>query len=104
MRGTIVLSLGIGWVAALGAEYLGAQSGLDCIIIYSEQFAYLDRMFVVALIFVFYAALSYAIFDRLSRLLLRWTPQAGRVVAHGWKGRPAGRRRWWRRRSEARVS
>ena len=52
-------------------------------IIYSEQFAYLDRMFVVALIFVFYASISYAIFDRLSRRLLQWTPQAGRVVAHG---------------------
>ena len=53
------------------------------LIIYSEQFAYLDRMFVVALIFVFYASISYAIFDRLSRWLLQWTPQAGRVVAHG---------------------
>ncbi len=83
MRGTILLSLGIGWAAVLGAEYLGAQSGLGYIIIYSEQFAYLDRMFVVALIFVFYASISYAIFDRLSRRLLQWTPQAGRVVAHG---------------------
>ena len=83
MRGTILLSLGIGWAAVLGAEYLGAQSGLGYVIIYSEQFAYLDRMFVVALIFVFYASISYAIFDRLSRWLLQWTPQAGRVVAHG---------------------
>ena len=83
MRGTILLSLGIGWAAVLGAEYLGAQSGLGYIIIYSEQFAYLDRMFVVALIFVFYASVSFAIFDRLSARLLRWTPRAGRVIAHG---------------------
>ena len=83
LRGTILLSLGIGWAAVLGAEYLGAQSGLGYIIIYSEQIACLDRMFVVALIFVFYASISYAIFDRLSRWLLQWTPQAGRVVAHG---------------------
>ena len=67
----------------LGAEYLGAQSGLGYIIIYSEQLAYLDRMFVVALIFVFYASVSYAIFDRLAARLLRWTPRAGRVIAHG---------------------
>ena len=67
----------------LGAEYLGAQSGLGYIIIYSEQLACLDRMFVVALIFVFYASVSYAIFDRLAARLLRWTPRAGRVIAQG---------------------
>jgi sulfonate transport system permease protein len=83
LRPTILLRLGTAWAAVLGAEYLGAQSGLGYIIVYSEQFAYLDRMFVVALLFVIYASISYALFDRLCLRLLRWTPRAGRDVIVG---------------------
>ena len=83
MRATILLSLGLGWAAVLGAEYLGAQSGLGYIIIYSEQFAYLDRMFVVALLFIVYASVSFALFSRLSDKLLEWTPRSGRTSAIG---------------------
>ena len=83
LRATILLSLGIAWAAVLGAEYLGAQSGLGYIIVYSEQFAYLDRMFVIALLFVIYASISYALFDRLCLRLLQWTPRAGRDVIVG---------------------
>ena len=78
MRSTILLSLGIGWATVLAAEYLGAQSGLGYIIVYSEQFAYLDRMFLVALLIVIYTSISFAIFDRLSLRLLRWAPRQGR--------------------------
>jgi sulfonate transport system permease protein len=83
LRATILLSLGTAWGAVLGAEYLGAQSGLGYIIVYSEQFAYLDRMFVVTLLFVLYASISYAIFNRLSLKLLVWTPRAGRTIVVG---------------------
>jgi sulfonate transport system permease protein len=83
LRATILLSLGIGWAAVLGAEYLGAQSGLGYIIIYAEQFAYLDRMFLVALIFVLYASVSYWLFEKLSARLLQWMPRAGRTTALG---------------------
>jgi sulfonate transport system permease protein len=83
LRATILLSLGIGWAAVLGAEYLGAQSGLGYIIIYSEQFAYLDRMFLVALIFVLYASVSYWLFAKLSARMLQWMPRAGRMTALG---------------------
>lgn len=76
LRSSILLSLGIGWTAVLGAEYLGAQTGLGQIIVYSEQFAYVDRMFLVALIFVLYASVSYALFDRISRRMTRWVPRA----------------------------
>jgi sulfonate transport system permease protein len=67
----------------LGAEYLGAQSGLGYVIIYSEQFAYLDRMFLVALIFVLYASVSYWLFAKLSARMLQWMPRAGRTTALG---------------------
>ncbi len=83
LRATILLSLGTGWAAVLGAEYLGAQSGLGYIIIYSEQFAYLDRMFLVALIFILYASVSYWLFAKLSAKMLQWMPRAGRVTALG---------------------
>jgi sulfonate transport system permease protein len=78
LRSTILLSLGTAWAAVLGAEYLGAQSGLGYIVVYSEQFAYLDRMFLVALLFILYASISYALFNALCSRLLRWLPRAGR--------------------------
>src|SRR5439155_9952897 len=76
LRSSILLSLGLGWTLVLGAEYLGAQTGLGQIIVYSEQFAYVDRMFLVALVFVLYASVSYALFDRISRWMTRWAPRA----------------------------
>jgi sulfonate transport system permease protein len=83
LRATMLLSLGTGWAAVLGAEYLGAQSGLGYIIVYSEQFAYLDRMLFVALLFILYASITYALFNALSLRLLRWLPRAGRDIVVG---------------------
>jgi sulfonate transport system permease protein len=91
LRSTILLSLGAAWGAVLGAEYLGAQSGLGYIIVFSEQFAYLDRMFFVALLIIVYASISFAIFDRLSSHMTQWVPQRGRdMLQH--KRRNAERR------------
>lgn len=78
MRSTILLSLGVAWGAVLGAEYLGAQSGLGYIIVYSQQFAYLDRMFFVALLIVVYTSVSFVVFYRISLRLMRWVPQQNR--------------------------
>jgi sulfonate transport system permease protein len=78
MRSTILLSLGAGWSAVLGAEYLGAQSGLGYIIVYAQQFAYLDRMFFIALLFILYTSLSYWAISRLSARLLAWAPPSQR--------------------------
>jgi len=83
LRSTVLLSLGTGWAATLGAEYLGAQSGLGYIIVYSEQFAYLDRMFLVALVIVAYACLSYAVFNRIALKALAWMPQGSSNIVLG---------------------
>lgn len=83
LRATILLSLGTGWAAVLGAEYLGAQSGLGYVIVYSEQFAYLDRMFLVALLFVLYASITYVAFNALSLRMLRWAPRSRSEVVVG---------------------
>jgi sulfonate transport system permease protein len=83
LRSTVLLSLGTGWAATLGAEYLGAQSGLGYIIVYSEQFAYLDRMFLVALVIVAYACLSYAVFNRIALKALAWMPRGSSDIVVG---------------------
>ena len=79
MRSTILLSLGTGWGAVLGAEYLGAQSGLGYIIVYAQQFAYLDRMFLVALLFILYTSISYWAVGRLTARMLAWAPPSQRA-------------------------
>jgi sulfonate transport system permease protein len=78
MRSSILLSLGTGWGAVLGAEYLGAQSGLGYIIVYAQQFAYLDRMFLVALLFILYTSVSYWGLSRLTARFLEWAPPSQR--------------------------
>jgi sulfonate transport system permease protein len=78
MRSTILLSLGTAWGAVLGAEYLGAQSGLGYIIVYAQQFAFLDRMFLVALLFILYTSISYWAASRITSRLLQWAPPSQR--------------------------
>ena len=79
MRSTMLLSLGTGWGAVLGAEYLGAQSGLGYIIVYAQQFAYLDRMFLIALLFILYTSLSYWAVSRATAGMLEWALPAQRA-------------------------
>lgn len=74
LRATILLSLGTAWATVIGAEYLGAQSGLGYILVYSQQYGYVDRMFFVALLFIIYASISYALFNAVSARLLAWAP------------------------------
>lgn len=78
LRSTIMLSLGVAWGAVAGAEFLGAQDGLGQIIVYSQLYGFVDRMVVVALLFVLYAVLSYVLLNRVSRRLTRWVPGGGR--------------------------
>jgi sulfonate transport system permease protein len=79
LRTTIILSLGVAWSAVVGAEFLGAQTGLGFIEVQARQFALLDRMVVVALFFLVYAAASYLVFELASRPLVRWMPRAARL-------------------------
>ena len=76
LRSSIMLGLGVAWTAIVGAEFLGAQTGLGQIIVFSQYFGYVDRMFLIGLILVLYAGLTFAIFERASRRLTEWMPQA----------------------------
>jgi sulfonate transport system permease protein len=51
--------------------------------VYSEQFAYLDRMFLVALVIVVYACVSYAAFNDVALKVLAWMPRGGADVVVG---------------------
>jgi sulfonate transport system permease protein len=73
MQSAILLSLGAAWGTVLGAEYLGAQTGLGYIIVYSESFGYLDRMFLVALVIIVYASASFWAVKKLFSHLTRWS-------------------------------
>ncbi|MGN6550352.1 MAG: ABC transporter permease [Pararhizobium sp.] len=73
LHSAVLLALGAAWAAVLGAEFLGAQSGLGYIIVYSESFGYLDRMFLIALIVIIYAAASYWVAARLFSRINRWS-------------------------------
>jgi len=75
LRSSILLGLGVAWTAVVGAEFLGAQTGLGQIIVYSKYFGYVDRMFLVGLILLVYAAITYSIFERASRRLTEWMPR-----------------------------
>ncbi len=79
IRSTVLLSLGVGWSAELGAEYLGAQSGLGYIIVYAQQFAYLDRMFLIALLFIVYTSASYWAVARLFDRYTAWAPRTAKL-------------------------
>jgi sulfonate transport system permease protein len=63
------------WTTVVAAEFLGAQSGLGQIIVYAQYFGYVDRMFLVALILLIYAGITYAIFERASRRITEWMPR-----------------------------
>lgn len=76
LRATVMLSLGLAWATVIGAEYLGAQSGLGYILVYAQSYGFVDRMFFIALLFVAYASISFALFNRLSAHILAWTPRS----------------------------
>lgn len=68
----VMLALGTGWAAVIGAEFLGAQAGLGYVIVYSQSFGYLDRMFLIACLIVVYTTLMAFGARRLFRHLARW--------------------------------
>ena len=73
----VLLALGAAWGAVLGAEFLGSQYGLGYILVYSQAYGFLDRMFLIALLVVLYATLTY----RLAGMLfdhVNWWNKVGR--------------------------
>jgi sulfonate transport system permease protein len=86
LRSSILLGLGTAWSAVVASEFLGAQTGMGQIIVYSQVFGYVDRMFLVALILLVYSAITFALFEWASRRLTEWMPREasarGAAAAH----------------------
>jgi len=78
IRASFLLSFGLSWSLVVGGELLGAQSGLGVIVTYALQFAYTGRVLIVAILFIVYAGLSFALFDAISRRIIDWHPQVER--------------------------
>jgi sulfonate transport system permease protein len=76
LRSSILLAVGVAWTAVIGAEFLGAQTGLGQIIVSARQFGYVDRMLLTGLILLAYAAATYVVVERVSRRFVDWMPRA----------------------------
>jgi sulfonate transport system permease protein len=76
IRSSFLLSFGLAWSLVVAGELLGAQTGLGVIVIYALQLAYTGRVLIIALLFILYAGISFAIFEALSRRIIAWHPQA----------------------------
>jgi sulfonate transport system permease protein len=72
LRGGIAIALTFSWSLALGAELVGIQSGLGRMMILAVNFSQVDRMFLIALVFIALAAATVIAFDRLADHLIRW--------------------------------
>lgn len=74
LQSTIMLALGAAWTAALGAEFIGSQTGLGRILSVAQYFSYVDRMFLIGIVVLVLAAASFALAQWASRPLTRWMP------------------------------
>lgn len=72
VEAAVLLALGAAWGAVLGSEFLGSQSGLGFILVYSQAYGFLDRMFFIALLVVLYATFSYWLAAKIFGFINRW--------------------------------
>jgi sulfonate transport system permease protein len=69
-----MLALGSAWTSALGAEFIGAQTGLGKILTVAKYFSYVDRMFLIGGVVVVLAALTFALAQFILKPLIAWMP------------------------------
>jgi sulfonate transport system permease protein len=74
LQSTIMLALGAAWTSALGAEFIGAQTGLGKILTVAKYFSYIDRMFLIGVVVVVLASATFAIAQLVSKPLIAWMP------------------------------
>ena len=73
---SVMLTLGIAWSAVIAGEYVGIDTGLGRILTFAQFMSQTGRMALIALLLIFYAGISYVVFERLSRRLLAWMPRS----------------------------
>jgi sulfonate transport system permease protein len=72
LRPALLLALGFGWSAVIGAELLGEQHGLGQISELAQFYGLTNILGLVAAIIVVYAAISYALAKRALTYITRW--------------------------------
>ena len=70
--GPIRVSLGASWAIVLAAEYLAVTTGLGYLMILSERFFKINRMIVIAILFVLFSMILNKIFLRIARRITHW--------------------------------
>lgn len=76
---SIFLTLGLAWSAVIGAEFIGVESGIGRMIIWSDYFSNTGRMALLTIIILVYAMISFALVARLQARVLRWLPRQSRT-------------------------
>ncbi|PZQ47270.1 MAG: hypothetical protein DI556_17500 [Rhodovulum sulfidophilum] len=72
---SVFLTLGLAWSAVIGAEYIGVESGIGRMVIWSEYFSNTGRMALITLVILAYAMASFALCRALRDRVLAWTPK-----------------------------
>lgn len=70
----VKIAVGLAWAMALGAEYLGTQTGLGRLMLYFELFQFTGRMIVVVVLFIAWALLTHICLTLFGNRLTRWMP------------------------------
>lgn len=76
LRTALLLSAGMSWSLAIGAEYIGLPNGLGSVLETAETYANTGRMMIVAILIGCYALITFAVLFSVSRRLVRWMPGA----------------------------
>lgn len=72
VRGGVQIALTFSWSLVLGSELIGLESGLGRIMVLAMRFSEVDRMVIIAGVFVILAATSVLIFNRVADHITRW--------------------------------
>lgn len=72
LRGGVQIALTFSWSLVLGAELIGLENGLGRMMVLAMRFSEVDRMVIIAAVFVTFAALTVILFNRLADYVTRW--------------------------------
>ncbi len=75
LRTALLLSAGLSWSLAVGAEYLGLRTGLGSIMAVAEFTTNTGRMIVIAIAVGLAALLTFALLDRVFNRVVSWMPR-----------------------------
>jgi ABC-type nitrate/sulfonate/bicarbonate transport system permease component len=76
LRTALLLSGGLSWSLAVGAEYLGLPNGLGAIMATAEAFTNTGRMMIVAALVATCALSTFVVLNWIFDRVVRWVPRS----------------------------